>query len=292
MTTHSSAGGQRKDSPPAGLFIVGTDTGVGKTVVACAIARLLANHGVNVGVMKPVETGCRMRKGELFPADGAALKTAARSEAALSTITSDRYRLPVAPYTAARMARRPVVNLGRVLQRFQTERRQHDFMIIEGVGGLLVPLSAQRDLIDMILALDLPALLVAHSGLGALNHVLLTLRHGSDRGVRFTGVVLNHTTSRRTLADATNPAVLATRCRLPIFSFPYFKWKSASGDDDLVPALARARRRSAAWPAHPVKGRRQIAVQRTLKQDEKEESFQRWLLRIVKKMAGPVGRTP
>ena len=280
--------GQRMDAaPPAGLFIVGADTGVGKTVVACAIARLLANHGVDVGVMKPVETGCRMRKGQLFPADGAALKAAARSEVPLAAITSDLYRLPLAPYVAAQMAWRPVVNLGRVVQCFQAQRRQHAFMIVEGIGGLLVPLSARRDLIDLILALDLPTLLVARSGLGTLNHVLLTLRHGSDRGVRFVGVVLNHTTSRQTLADKTNPAVLAARCALPVFSFPYFKQASASGEDAIALALAHARR----TPAKPAtQGLRQRVSQRNLERNEKAESFQQWLLHIVKKTAASIGR--
>ena len=287
MTTHPLPDGwQTNTTPSAGLFIVGTDTGVGKTIIACAIARLLVNHGVNVGVMKPMETGCRMRKGQLFPADGAALKAAARSEAPLSAITCDRYRLPLAPYVAAQMEQRPVVNLGRVVQRFQAQRRQHAFMIVEGIGGLLVPLSARRDLIDLILALDLPVLLVAHSGLGTLNHTLLTLRHGSDRGVRFAGVVLNQTTSRQTLADKTNPAVLAARCALPVFSFPYFKRESASGEDATVLALARARRTS----AKPTTQRsRQRVSQRNLERDEKAESFQQWLLRIVKKRRGPSG---
>ena len=273
---------------PAGLFIVGTDTGVGKTVVACAIARLLVNQGVDVGVMKPVETGCRLRKGQLFPADGAALKAAARSEEALSAITGDCYRLPVAPYPAAQMARRPVMNLGRVVQRFQVQSRRHAFMIVEGIGGLLVPLSARRDLIDMVLAFDLPALLVAHSGLGTLNHTLLTLRHGSDRGVRFAGVVLNHTTSRETLADATNPAVLAARCALPVFSFPYFKQKSAAGEDPHALVLARARRTSARSAAQEL---RRLVGQGAMERDVGSESFQQWLLRIVKKTAGPVKRT-
>ena len=292
MTTRPSLNGWRKDTaPPAGLFIVGTDTGVGKTVVACAIARLLSNHGVNVGVMKPVETGCRLRKGQLFPADGAALKAAARSEAVLSSVTAYCYRLPIAPYPAAQIARQPGVNLGRVVQRFQTQRRQHAFMIVEGIGGLLVPLSAKRDLIDLVLAFDLPVLLVAHSGLGTLNHTLLTLRHGSDRGVRFAGVVLNHATSRPTLADATNPAVLAARCAFPVFSFPCFKRKPASEKDDLVLALARSRRVSATGPAYPAQGSSLFLNQRTLKRDQEEESLQQWLLRIVKKTAGPIDKT-
>jgi len=278
-------------TPPAGLFIVGTDTGVGKTVVACAIARLLVNQGVNVGVMKPVETGCRMRKGQLFPADGAALKAAARCEETLSAITGYRYGLPVAPYPAAQMARRPVVNLGDVARRFQAQRRQHAFMVVEGIGGLLVPLSARRDLIDMILALNLPALLVAHSGLGTLNHTLLTLRHGRERGVRFAGVVINHTRSHQGLADVTNPAVLAERCTLPVFSFPYFKRKSVSSENDLAMLLARAGRVSAKRPVHPAQGPRRLLDQRDLKRDEEEESLQQWLLRIVKKTARSIDKT-
>ena len=274
-------GRRQETASSAGLFIVGTDTGVGKTVIACAIARLLVNHGVKVGVMKPVETGCRLVKGQCHPADGAALKAAARCEAPLSSITAYRYRLPLAPYAAARIAQRPGVNLGRVVQRFQMQRRRHDFMIVEGIGGLLVPLSARRDLIDMVLAFDLPVLLVAHSGLGTLNHTLLTLRHGRERGVRFVGVLLNQTTSRRTLADATNPAIIAKRCTLPVFSVPCFKRKLFSGGDDPVSALAQIRRVSPVWPTRF--DNRQNPV---LERDEEAESLQQWLLRLVKKAVG------
>ena len=276
---------QTNTTPPAGLFIAGTDTGVGKTIIACAIARLLADHGMDVGVMKPVETGCRIRNGRLFPVDGAALKAAARSEAPLSTIAFYRYRLPVAPHAAAQIARRPVVDLSRVAQRFQTQRQKHAFMIVEGIGGLLVPLSAQYDLIDLILAFDLPVLLVARSGLGTLNHTLLTLRHGSDRGVRFIGAVLNQTTPRRTLADATNPAMLAERCALPVFSFPYCERKSVSGGDSFVLALARAHRTPTAQGLLRKRGRRRW------KRNKKAESLQQWLFRIVKKTTGFVVRT-
>jgi dethiobiotin synthetase len=216
-----------------GLFIVGTDTGIGKTVIAGAIARALSVHGMHVGVMKPVETGCRKRDGVLVPADGAYLKRAARSDDRLEQIVPYRYSPSLAPDVAARMAGGRV-NLRNIVRRFESLARRHDVTIVEGIGGLLVPLSASCDVADLIVTLDLPTLLVARSGLGTLNHTLLTLRHGTERGVKFVGVILNRTGSRTTLSDRTNPVWLAEHLgkkrldgdrvgRLPVFLFPRLK---------------------------------------------------------------------
>ena len=227
----------------SGLFIVGTDTGVGKTRITGAIARTLSLEGVDVGVMKPVETGCRIRRGLLYPADGADLKTAARTSDPLEWITPCRYASPLAPHAAALWEKRDAVNLDQVIAAFQYLHRRHAVTLVEGIGGLLVPLAARHDLLDLVLALQLPVLLVAHSGLGTLNATLLTLRYGASRGVKFVGVILNQTTPRRTLSDRTNPAILAERCALPVLSFPFIPSRlDASPEVQIARTCARMRR--------------------------------------------------
>jgi dethiobiotin synthetase len=209
--------------PLKGIFIAGTDTAVGKTVIAGAIARALSSEGVDVGVMKPIETGCRRGKGGLVPADGIYLKAAARSTDSIGSVTPYRYRDPLAPY-AASLREKKKVHLGNIVKAYDRLRRQRSFLIVEGVGGLMVPLTNTLDLIDLILLLDLPVLLVGRSGLGTLNHTLLTLRFGSEHGVRFIGIILNQLSPGKTLADKTNPEVLEGRINVPLAGpFPYFK---------------------------------------------------------------------
>lgn len=220
------------DSPEKrGIFIIGTDTGVGKTVIAGAIARFLSSQGVDVGVMKPIETGCRKMKGRLLPADGAYLKDAARSTDAIRTITPCTYSAPLAPYAASLLEKKKV-HLNAIVKTYDRLRRQHPFLIVEGVGGLMVPLTVHLDLLDLILLFDLPVLLVARSGLGTLNHTLLTLRYGSDHHVRFIGVILNQTLPEKELAEESNPEILSGRINVPLTGFPYFK-KSGSRERDI-----------------------------------------------------------
>ncbi len=204
-----------------GVFITGTDTGIGKTAVACAMARLIAQEMGDVGVMKPVETGCRKKSGALIPADGLALKVAAGTEDPLSLIAPCRYAAPLSPDAARREG--PPLRLDLILRAYEQLRSRHSFLIVEGIGGLMTPLTPRLTVLDLIQRMDLPVLLVARSGLGTLNHTLLSLRCGREVGLRFVGVVLNRSDPRRTLADRTNPAILGARIRVPLFHFPYLR---------------------------------------------------------------------
>ena len=214
------------------LVVTGTDTGVGKTVVSAAIARALSSLGVNVGIMKPIETGCHKRNGKLTRSDAIYLKTAARVSDPLEMITPYAYQNPLSPRAASLLEGNEIF-LETVLQTYDQLCRRHTFLIVEGLGGLLVPLTARADLPDLIRLLDLPVLLVARSGLGTLNHVLLTLRYGSGHGIRFQGIIFNRTTPSLSLADKTNPASLAERTDIPLLgTLPYFR-KSGNEEGDI-----------------------------------------------------------
>ncbi|MFQ5780645.1 MAG: dethiobiotin synthase [Nitrospiria bacterium] len=216
----------------SGVFITGTDTGVGKTVIAGAIARALSSEGIDVGVMKPIETGCRIRRGKFVPADGAYLKASARSDDDLELITPYTFRDPLAPY-AASIRTKKRIGFAKILTAFDRLRMRHSFLIVEGIGGLIVPLTARTDLLNLILLLNLPVLLVARSGLGTLNHTLLTLRYGTDHGIRFLGVVLNRTSPVKPLSEATNLKILRERAGLPVIGpLPYLE-KKGSGEKEI-----------------------------------------------------------
>ena len=197
-----------------GLFVTGTDTGVGKTFVTAGLARLLSDRGLRVGVMKPVETGCDRRGNDLVPADAVRLLTAARGHQDLSSLCPYRFEAPLAPDIAARQAGRsidPVV----ILDRFRTLAASHDIVMVEGAGGLLVPIWDRYTMADLAGDVGLPLLVVTASRLGAVSHTLLTLEHARFRGLPVAAYVLNQLTDAVDDAMSTNADLLARSTDVP-----------------------------------------------------------------------------
>jgi dethiobiotin synthetase len=206
-----------------GLFITGTDTGVGKTFVACGLAALLRESGYKVGVMKPTETGCDLGDGKIVPQDAAALKEASDCELPLEKICPYQFREPLAPSVAAE--REGVrIDIARLMDIYSEISALHDITIIEGAGGLLVPLLPSYTYADFAKVLKLPLIVVAVNKLGMINHLLLTLEHASCKGLSVLGYVLNQIESRPSLATETNREALASLTGVPCMGeIPYFE---------------------------------------------------------------------
>jgi dethiobiotin synthetase len=189
----------------AGLFITGTDTGVGKTVVSCALARGLHSAGIDVGVMKPVETGVPTGG----PADALALMRAAKVEDQddVDLVCPIQFELPAAPQAAALHANQSL-DMQRIHKSFEELQTRHSFMLVEGAGGLLVPFDEKTTMADLAKALDLPVLIVARASLGTINHTLLSLEACTARRLELAGVVISHSTGVLTDADARNLELL------------------------------------------------------------------------------------
>jgi len=174
----------------AGLFVTGTDTGVGKTLIAGAIAKYLRGRGRAVEVFKPAATGCRRKREMLVSADAEFLAACADSRRPLAEITPVRYTTPAAPNVAAERERRPV-DLDAIFQSYARLENACEAVIVEGVGGLLCPISDDFWVIHLARMMHLPMIVVAHSGLGAINHTLLTLHAARSAGLEVAGVVIN-----------------------------------------------------------------------------------------------------
>jgi dethiobiotin synthetase len=210
-----------------GLFISGTDTGVGKTMVTTALAAWLRDEGYDVGVMKPVHTGCRHSEGGRPPPDSAVLLRAAGARDPLRLVTPYRFCRPLAPLAAARAEGRSI-DLGRLRGAYHALARRHQIVLIEGIGGLLVPLTAASTIADLIAAWELPLILVARAGLGTLNHTLLSIEAARRRGIVIGGIILNR--DRPTVGRQRDPSVsgngslLRELTRLPVVGpLPYVK---------------------------------------------------------------------
>lgn len=192
-----------------GIFIAGTDTGVGKTYVAGGLARAFREQGVNVGVFKPFESGLKEGHG-----DFRFLKEMAGVSDPDYEICPNQYEESLAPAVAAERAGREVDWCG-MTDCFESLATKHSFLVVEGAGGLFVPLADQKTNFDLIKECEFPVVLVARLGLGTINHTLLSLEALAHRGLKCLGVILNQTTSEKTLADETNPEVL--KKMMPIY---------------------------------------------------------------------------
>lgn len=180
---------------PPGLFVVGTDTGVGKTVIASAILRALRLEGKRVGAVKPVATGAERIDGVLRSGDVEALAEAVGEGVDRHSVCPIMFEAPMAPSVAARRAGRPLHRrsledafLG-VVEAWT--RKGVDALVVEGVGGLLCPIAEGMTVADLAILVDYPVLIVARRGLGTLNHSLLTIEAARSRGLRLAGLVLN-----------------------------------------------------------------------------------------------------
>lgn len=189
------------------LFITGTDTGVGKTLVTAAIAEALIQRGVRVAVLKPIATGCEPRGAELFSEDAHFLARAARAPQLDASICPVRYVEPLAPAVAAERAGRPIDWAAIATAQTRLESTA-EILLIEGVGGILVPLDSQHTVLDLASALRVPTIIVARAGLGTINHTLLTLQALRSRQIPIAGIILNGRSPSPDLAERTNPSAL------------------------------------------------------------------------------------
>ena len=182
-----------------GWFVAGTDTGVGKTLVACTLVRALRRRGTAVGVMKPIETGV----GAEGPCDALALREAAGVDDPLETICPQRFALPAAPTVAAEAEGREV-DLDAVRAAFAILAARHAALIVEGAGGLLVPAAKDTSMADLAGELGLPLIVVARASLGTINHTRLTLEAAEARSLPVAGVVISHANGPLSPPDAAN----------------------------------------------------------------------------------------
>jgi len=206
--------------PYRGCFITGTDTGIGKTVVTAALALSLKERGLRVAVMKPIETGCQNT--ERLGTDGERLRMAVDATTSIDLISPYRFFLPVAPLAAARAAG-ITIEIDHIATACRDLARDCDFVVVEGVGGLMVPLSEKMDVRDLIASLGLPTLVVGRAALGGVNHALLTIEALRQRAIPIIGIVLNQLVTKLNHEQTRSTVeLIRERSGVPVFGpLPY-----------------------------------------------------------------------
>jgi dethiobiotin synthetase len=198
-----------------GIFVTGTGTKVGKTVVAAVLARTLAAAGQRVAVFKPAATGLE-EEGET---DHALLRRASGSAQSDEEIAPYRYDPPASPHLAAAMAGEEI-DPERLRQTAHAAAEGADAMVCEGVGGLLVPLSPTYLVRDLAADLGYPLLVVASPGLGTINHTLLTIESARAVDLEVAAVVLNPWPEQPTEIARSNRETIAALADLPVHTLP------------------------------------------------------------------------
>jgi dethiobiotin synthetase len=192
---------------PRAVFITGTDTGVGKTVVGAALALFLRGRGLDVGVMKPVETG--VPDPARLGADGELLRWSAGSDDDRELISPYRFRRPLAPAVAAKAEGR-TVDFVRLAATARELASRHDILLVEGAGGLMVPLSGGLLVADLARELAFPLLVVCRPALGTINHSLLTVFAARTMGIPLAGLLVNGMPDDPDEAESAAPHALAS----------------------------------------------------------------------------------
>jgi dethiobiotin synthetase len=202
--------------PIPGLFITGTDTEVGKTMIAGAIADWYRRQGRRVGVCKPAATGCVRRREGLVSEDAEFLAHCADAPFPLDIICPQRFVEPLAPAVAAQRAGL-TLDWETIQRSLSIMSQSSDVIIVEGVGGVMVPMDQKYTVLDMAVWLNLPTIIVARPGLGTINHTLLTVATLRDAGVQVAGVVINrYPADTPPLAEETNPRAIEQWGKVPV----------------------------------------------------------------------------
>ncbi|HEX8323930.1 MAG TPA: dethiobiotin synthase [Tepidisphaeraceae bacterium] len=227
-----------------GLFVTGTDTNVGKTYIAAAIAASIRGSGRRVEVLKPVATGCVKRREGLVSEDAELLAAASDTDQPLDLICPNPYAEPLAPSVAARRANRPVDYLA--IERSVALAGRTDAWIIEGAGGVLTPLDDVHTIRDLIVAFGLPAIVVATPRLGTINHTLLSIEALRAAGIDVAGVVLNrYPTDTPGTAEETAAAEIERLGRVAVLAIvPDEPWTPPAPPPAVMSAIGRVD-----WPA-------------------------------------------
>jgi dethiobiotin synthetase len=203
-------------------FITGTDTGVGKTAITAGISGALRKAGVNVGVMKPIATGIPQKIG-FKSADVETIVDASNSKDPEDLINPVFLPIPTSPYDATKLLSL-TVDVSRILSAFTKLLSLHDVLLVEGIGGIMTPITKQFFIADMIKMMDIETVIVTRATLGTLNHTVLTYEACKERSIQVKGIIINNFDENGSPAEKNAPTTLHEITGLDILGvIPFIK---------------------------------------------------------------------
>ncbi len=210
--------------PNKTFFITGIDTNIGKTFVSLLLLLAFQQKGLNAGYMKPVETGVKINKaGSKNYLDGRRLKDEGGLLANLEIITPYTFQSPLSPYAASKLEDKTIC-IKEILFKFYELNRMYDYMIVEGAGGMLVPLKKNHFVIDIARYIDAGVILVTKAGLGMINHTLLNIEYAKSHEIKISGIIINNALNENDESVLSNKKTLLEYTDVPILGdIPYLR---------------------------------------------------------------------
>lgn len=203
-----------------GIFVTGTDTGVGKTIIAAGIAGAMKRDGIDVGVMKPIAAGMPKKQG-FKSEDAEFLSLASGSNDNENEVNPIFLPMEASPLVASKVLHLNI-DLDKVFSVFNSLTSRHEFVVVEGIGGVMVPIKPNYFVADMIKKMSLPVLIVCRAALGTLNHTLLTAKCCKDYGFDVAGIVVNGVRNSNSVAEKTASDAIHELTGLPVIGVvPY-----------------------------------------------------------------------
>lgn len=187
-------------------FITGTDTGVGKTAITAGLAGSIRKMGINVGVMKPIASGTPQKTG-FKSSDVSILAEAARTKDSEDLINPVFLPIPASPYDASKLLSLPI-DMPQILAKYSKLLSMHEILLVEGIGGLMTPITKKVFVADMIKAMGIEAIIVTRAGLGTLNHTVMTCRTCKDYDIKIKGFIINNFNEKGSAAEKNAPTTL------------------------------------------------------------------------------------
>ncbi|MGI0025778.1 MAG: dethiobiotin synthase [Nitrososphaera sp.] len=201
-----------------GIFVTGTDTGVGKTVVASGLAWALRRRGVDVGIMKPFAASERVFSKKYRSRDTALLATAAHASESDPELNPFFYPIAASPAMASQIKKKPPPNLDEALDLLKMLATKHEVVIVEGIGGLMVPLDSRHVVAEFVKMAGLPVIIVSKPFIGTLNHTILTIAACNRYGLRLKGIVVNMMPRRPGIVERRTPTFIEHFTGVPVLA--------------------------------------------------------------------------
>ncbi|GAB6138685.1 dethiobiotin synthase [Halanaerobaculum tunisiense] len=207
----------------AGIFIIGTDTDIGKTVVTAGLTAALRQQSYDLGVMKPFQSGAIEEGNKLLAPDIEFVLKHTSLDTDYDLLNPIRLEPPLAPSVAAR-EEGVEIDLDQVKSAYQQLQEKYQGLVVEGAGGLMVPLAKDFLIPDLVTMLDLPVIIVARPNLGTINHTVLTVKLARQLGIDVLGVIINGYPQEAGVAEETNPDIISDLAEIPILGIvPYIE---------------------------------------------------------------------
>jgi len=222
-----------------GLFITGTDTGVGKTVITAGLLGALRRRGINAMAIKPIQSGGILRDNQLVSEDAHFYGVVTDLPYTSRELNPICLQAPLAPAVAAE-AEGVTISLKNMIDHFRRISAEHQLTIVEGAGGLIVPLvGTEKTMADLAVSIDLPLVIVARPNLGTINHTCLTVAYAKARGLKVAGIIINmYDHQNAGVAERTNPGMIETMTGVPILGLvPRVEGLTVEGDNPQAGAL-------------------------------------------------------